>query len=411
MSAPIIVAERSRWRGPLASPSFRLLVTAQTVNAFGGSITPVALAFAVIDLGGSATQLGLVVAAFAAAEVATTLFGGVLGDRVPRAVMLQGSNTVSAIVQAFTAASLIGGWSSVWLLGLLGAMAGCVSALGGPSSQAITQQTVSPEQLSAAISLRRIGRNTAVALGYALAGVLVAALGTGWAIGIDAATYAWAAGCFALLKVPPLPAPARESMLVGLRAGAAEVFRHAWLWILIGQALVYHLFFGGAEAVLGPFVVKRHYGEAAWGWALSALMVGFIVGGVVTLWFRPRRSLFAGTMLLALTALFPLALALHPVLWLLLAGAFAHGFGLEIFDMSWNLSIQQNVDPAKLARVYSFDALGSFVMRPLGLVLTGVIAQAAGYSAWLLVVAAVMAGSTFLALLVPSVRRLERRPA
>jgi MFS family permease len=84
-------------------------------------------------------------------------------------------------------------------------------------------------------------------------------------------------------------------------------------------------------------VVKRHYGEAAWGWALGALMVGFIVGGVVTLRFRPRRSLFAGTVMLALTAAFPLALALHPVLSLLLAGAFLHGFGLEIFSVFWDL--------------------------------------------------------------------------
>ena len=222
-------------------------------------------------------------------------------------------------------------------------------------------------------------------------------------------TYAWAAVCFAMLKVPALPAPVRESMLTGLRAGAAEVFRHAWLWVLIVQALVYHLFYGGAQGVLGPFVVKRHYGEAAWGWALGALMVGFIVGGVVTLRFRPRRSLFAGTVMLALTAFFPLALALHPALPLVLAGAFAHGFGLEIFSVYWDLSIQQNVDPSKLSRVYSFDTVGSFVMRPLGLAITGVIAQATGYSAWLLVIAAAMFGSTLLALTVPSVRRLERR--
>jgi MFS family permease len=405
----VILNPRSRWKGPLASRPYRLLLTAQTVNAFGSAITPVALAFAVIDLGGSATQLGLVVAAFSAAEVATTLFGGVLGDRVSRAVMLQGSNTLSAIVQVFAAVSLIGGWSSVWLLGLLGAVAGCVSALGRPSSQAITPQTVPPEQLSAAISLRRIGQNTSVALGFSVAGVLVAAFGSGWAIGIDAATYAWAAVCFAMLKVPALPVPVRESMLTGLRAGATEVFRHAWLWVLIAQALVYHLFYGGAQGVLGPFVVKRHYGEAAWGWALGALMVGFIVGGVVTLRIRPRRSLFAGTVMLALTALFPLALALHPALPLLLAGAFAHGFGLEIFSVFWDLSIQQNVDPAKLSRVYSFDALGSFVMRPLGLAVTGVIAQATGYSTWLLVIAAAMFGSTVLAVTVPSVRRLERQ--
>lgn len=400
---------RSRWRGPLASPSYRLLVTAQTVNAFGGAITPVALAFAVIDLGGSATQLGLVVAAFSAAEVATTLFGGVLGDRVSRAVMLQGSCAVSAVVQGLTAASLIDGWASIWLLALLGAVAGCVSALARPSSQAITQQTVPAEDLPAAISLRRIGQNTAVALGFSAAGVLVAAFGSGWAIGIDAATFVFAAVCFALLRVPPLLVPVRESMLVGLRSGAAEVFRHGWLWVLIAQALVYHLFYGGAQGVLGPIVVKRHYGEAAWGWALGALMLGFIVGGVLTLRVRPRRSLFAGTAMLALTALFPLALALHPVLGLLLAGAFAHGFGLEIFSVFWDLSIQQNVDPVKLARVYSFDAVGSFVMRPLGLAVTGVVAQAVGFSSWLVVIAAVMFGSTLVALTVPSVRRLERR--
>jgi MFS family permease len=250
-----------------------------------------------------------------------------------------------------------------------------------------------------------------VALGYSVAGLLVAAFGASWAIAIDAGTFAFAAVCFALLKVRPLPVPQRESMLRDLGSGAAEVFRHAWLWVLIGQALIYHLFYGGAQGVLGPIVVKRAYGEAAWGWALGALMLGFIVGGLVSLRFRPRHLLFCGTVLLALTACFPLALAVHPALPLLLAGAFAHGFGLELFSVAWDLSIQENVDPSKLARVYSFDSVGSFVMRPLGLAVTGVVAQAVGYSAWLLVVAAVMFGSTMLALLVPSVRRLERRTA
>jgi MFS family permease len=403
--------EEPRLSSPLRSRPYRLLVTAQTVNAFGSAITPVALAFAVLGLGGSATQLGLVVAAEALAEVVTILFGGVLGDRLPRTVMLQGSNAANAAVQVVVVVALLGGWAGVPLLAVLGAASGCLSALGQPSSRAITQQTVPAANLPAAISLRRIAQNTAVALGFSVAGLLVAAFGTSWAIAVDAGTFAFAAVCFALLEVPPLPVPHRESMLRGLGGGAAEVFRHAWLWVLIGQALIYHLFYGGAQGVLGPIVVKRVYGEAAWGWALGALMAGFIVGGLVSLRFRPRHMLFAGTVLLALTACFPLALALHPGLVLLLAGAFAHGFGLELFSVAWDLSIQENVDPTKLARVFAFDSVGSFVMRPLGLAVTGVVAQAVGYSAWLLVVAAVMFGSTMLALLVPSVRRLERRTA
>ena len=76
---------------PLRHRNFRLLVTGTTVISLGNAITPVALAFAVLDLGGSATELGIVVAAFALAEVVTALFGGVLGDRLPRKLMMQGA--------------------------------------------------------------------------------------------------------------------------------------------------------------------------------------------------------------------------------------------------------------------------------------------------------------------------------
>ena len=76
---------------PLRHRNYRWLVGGTTTSALGNAITPIALAFAVLDLGGSASELGLVVAAFALAEVATVLFGGVLGDRIPRQLMPRGS--------------------------------------------------------------------------------------------------------------------------------------------------------------------------------------------------------------------------------------------------------------------------------------------------------------------------------
>ena len=406
-----------RLPGPLHSASYRLLLTGQSVSSFGNAITPVALAFAVLDLGGSATQLGLVVGGYATAEVVTVLFGGVIGDRLPRGLVMQGTAAVSALAQALIAASLIGGWSSLTLLALVSVANGCVSSLGQPSSQAMTQLTVSAANLPTAISIRRLASNGAQVAGFASAGILVAEFGSGWAIAVDSVTFIVAAICFALIRVAASTPVAADSMLRELKAGAAEVFRHTWLWVLIGQALVYHLFYGGVQGVLGPIVVKSAYGEAAWGWALALLMIGFMVGGLVTLRFRPSRGLFVGTAFLALTACFPAALSAlstRPVsafdagLGLVFAGAFLHGFGLEIFSVNWDLSIQQNVAPEKLARVYSFDAVGSFVARPIGLALTGPVAQAIGYSRWLAVVAALMAVSTLLALLVPAIRHLER---
>jgi hypothetical protein len=138
-------------------------------------------------------------------------------------------------------------------------------------------------------------------------------------------------------------------------------------------------------------------------------MVGLMAGGLVSLRFRPRRLLYAGTTFLGLAACFPLAMALDLGVGPLLAGAFLHGVGLEIFSVNWDLAIQQRIAPELLSRVFAFDQVGSFVMRPVGLALTGPVAALLGAETWLLVVAAVMAGSTALALLTPSVRRLERR--
>ena len=87
---------------PLRHPSFRWLVTGTTVNLLGGGIAPVALAFAVLDLGGDASDLGLVVGLYALADVAAVLFGGVLGDRLPRTVMLQGTSAAAGVVQGLS---------------------------------------------------------------------------------------------------------------------------------------------------------------------------------------------------------------------------------------------------------------------------------------------------------------------
>src|SRR3954468_12557285 len=101
---------------PLQHAPFRWLVSGTTINLLGSGIAPVALAFAVLDLGGGASQLGLVVGLYALADVGAVLFGGVLGDRLPRTVMMQGTSAAAAVVQAVGALSLIGGWARTPLL-------------------------------------------------------------------------------------------------------------------------------------------------------------------------------------------------------------------------------------------------------------------------------------------------------
>ena len=259
------------------SRNFRLLVAGSTVNNLGGPITVVALAFAVLDLGGTATELGLVVGAYALAEVLTTLFGGVLGDRLPAPLMMQGSAAASAVIQGVVAAS----WSALVLdpvLGGMGVVNGVVSAAQRPEllgDDPADRARAGPRRSD--LDPADLPPTAPRSVGYGIAGVLVAAYGSGWAIAVDAMTYAVAALCFSLLRVPPLPPTPRDSMLRDLGGGLREVLRHTWLWLLIGQALIYHLFFGGVQGVLGPIVVGHDFGRQVWGWSLSALMGGFLV--------------------------------------------------------------------------------------------------------------------------------------
>jgi hypothetical protein len=180
--------------------------------------------------------------------------------------------------------------------------------------------------------------------------------------------------------------PRAASAVADLKDGLREVMRHSWLWLLILQALLYHLFYGGAQAVLGPVVVGQGIGRSAWGLALAVLMAGFVTGGLLCLRIRP----------------------LSDTLWPVLLGAFLHGLGLQMFDVYWEQSIQSHVPEDKLARVYAFDTVGSFVARPVGLALTGPVATAVGFDTWLLVVAAVISGVSLVALAARGVRDLER---
>ncbi|MFJ8542269.1 MFS transporter [Streptomyces sp. NPDC093586] len=387
---------------------YRHLVSGSAVSALGNAITPVALAFAVLDLGGSVVQLGLVEAVFAACQVVTTLAGGVLGDRVSRQLMMTGASAASALVMGGMAGALLLDVATIPLIATLGGLGGVVSALGRPSAMAMTRLVVPEDELGDAVALRTLLQTSASTVGYAVAGALVAAVGSGWAIMADACTFVFAAVAFALFRVPHVRTPRAASALADLKDGLREVMRHSWLWLLILQALLYHLFYGGAQAVLGPVVVGDGIGRSAWGLALSVLMAGFVVGGLLCLRVRPGRPLAVGVVLLAFTGFFPLAMALSDTLWPILLGAFLHGLGLQMFDVYWEQSIQSHVPEDRLARVYAFDTVGSFVARPVGLALTGPVATAVGFDVWLLVVAAVISGVSLVALAARGVRHLER---
>ncbi|WIX85246.1 MFS transporter [Amycolatopsis sp. DG1A-15b] len=394
---------------PLRAAPFRALVAGRSLAQFGNAVAPFALAFAVVDLTGSAVDLGIVVGARSLANVLLLLFGGMLADRLPRSVILQGTETAAALTQAVVAASVLCGFASIPLLAGLGFVNGAVSAISLPAAASLTPSTVPGSLLTQANALVRLLSNTGRIAGAGLAGVLVAFAGSGWALAANSLLFLAAALAYRRIRLPRGERLPGSRPLAELAEGWREFRARAWVWLVVLQFMIVNAVTAGALLVLGPLVADDTFGRTGWGFALAGQTAGSLVGGVLAAHWQPRRMLFTGVAVVMAGALPMLALGRTPYLLPLLAAMFLSGVALEQFSVAWDVSLQENIPPDKLARVYSYDMLGSFVAMPIGQLTAGPLAEHAGRSATLAGGAALVVVATALVLCSSQVRGLVRR--
>src|SRR5205823_7191361 len=141
--------------------NFRLLFAARAISYVGTYLAPIAVAFAVLDLGGSATEVGLAFAAWTVAQVATLALGGVVGDRLPRKVVMVGSDAASFAVRCTMGALVVSGHARIWELIALQAVGGAAVAFYSPAAFGLMRDVVRPELLREANSLLGIARYAA----------------------------------------------------------------------------------------------------------------------------------------------------------------------------------------------------------------------------------------------------------
>ncbi|KZE39706.1 MFS transporter [Microbacterium sp. T32] len=394
--------------GPLAHAAFRWLLAARTTSIVGNAVAPIALAFAVLDLTGSAADLGLVVAARSITNVAVLLFGGVLADRLPRNLLLVGTSLAAAGTQGAVAALVVTGSATIPALVVLSVLNGAVAAVSLPASAALVPDTVPPEQLRSANALLRLGLNGGTIVGASAGGILIATFGPGWGLAVDAIAFAAAALFFSRLRLPERARgdAERTSMLSDLREGWREFTSRSWVWIVVLQFSVLNAAFTGAVAVLGPVVADETVGRTAWGFVIGAQTAGFALGAVVALRWRPRRALGIGVAAMAFAAVPVATLAAAPTVGVLIAGFALGGFATEIFAIAWDQSLQSHVPREALSRVYSYDMVGSFVAVPLGEAVVGPAAHLVGTTPVLWTCAALIVAATLVAASMRSVWRV-----
>ena len=148
-----------RRAGPLAERNFLLLFSARSISYFGTYLAPIAVAFAVLDLTGSATDTGIAFACWTLAQVSALLVGGVVADRLPRRLVMVGSDTANLFVRATMGLLLISGHAQIWEIFVLQAIGGAATAFYSPASSGLVPEVVRPDQLQQANALMGIARS------------------------------------------------------------------------------------------------------------------------------------------------------------------------------------------------------------------------------------------------------------
>jgi predicted MFS family arabinose efflux permease len=398
--------------GLLQRPDFARLFTAYLVTYTGNAMAPIAIAFGVLELTGSTRDSAIVIAAPVAAQVLIILLGGALADRTSRQRLIVGAEALAGTSQAVAAALFLSGTASVPLLAALMLVNGTAFALELPAKTGFVTQVVDRGELQAANALLGAARSVAVTLGAALAGLLVALVGAGATLAIDAATFLAASLLIRGIRARPQVATDPVSLWRDLHLGWHEFTAHQWLWAIVLQFSVLVAALEAVHGLLGPAVARLQLGGSmAWGMIAAASGAGTIVGGLLGMRLRVERPMLFATLCVFLFAGTPLALAPPLPLSAIVAAAFVGGIGGSLFGVLWNTTLQTQVPLQLLSRVSAYDHLGSIALAPLGIVAGGLLFEAIGPRPTLLIAAAAVILPTVAVLFVPGVRQLRARPA
>lgn len=359
---------------------FVLLATARTTSVLGNGFGRVALAFGVLAQPGSTgADLSLVLACQAAPQLVFILLGGVIADRVSRARLMVGAELLAGAAWAALSALVFAGSSQFGLMAAGAVMAGLATAMFTPAMTGLVPELVDEAQLQAANAAIRLGQNIALMVGLAAAGVVVAVVGAGWALAINAISFVVSGLLIHLIGVPRRSGKPATGIGSDFLAGGKEFFSRQWLWVIAFQYAFVVAAINATVGVLGPLLSEQHYnGARDWSLLVGAQAVGTVAGAAGSARIAVPRPLLMGVIITFPVALPMVLLATHAHITVLIGGMFISGIAVAVFGVLWSTTLQQRVPGEVLSRVSSYDLFGALAFAPLGLLVAGPLATALG---------------------------------
>lgn len=388
---------------------FSSLAISRFISNVGNGVSPIALAYGVLSLpNATGRDLSIVMAARFVPLLAFMLFGGVIADRFQRNRLVGGSDMLGSFLAAVSAISLIAGFSSTWLLALMGGLFGILNAIWWPAMSGVLPEILPKEKLQEGNAVIGLLTNFGYIVGTLGGGILVSSVGAGWGLLVDAISFFIAGAIVWNLPIIGKIKDKSPGIIHDLAVGWKEFISRSWVIAMVVSFALINMAFESMLSVLGPLNFGDPVtGPKQWSYNLAGLSVGMLIGGIWVLKVKIGRPLYLAMVLIALSAVWDYALAFDlPISFSVLAAIFS-GISLEVFMVTWNTSLQSHVPEESYSRVSSYDTLGSFGIAPLGIVIAGPLAMHFGVNTILFITGTTTLIASVASLLVPSVRNLR----
>ena len=393
----------------LSFPAYRALLISGVLTVLAMSAFPIALAVTVLDAGGSATTLGVILAVRVLSGVLMSPIGGVWVDRLPRKTILILSDGFRAIIGSivvFIDPKNI----SMWILGAIVVLMGISDAFGGPASGAIMPSILPDHLLPAGNVVKGIAYKGSTIAGPGIAGIIVVSLGTH-------ATYVatsifFLVGAALLFRINEGPKVASENpqttFVEEIREGLSVVWYYKWIAAMILMASVQLMMVIGVENVLLPVITKRDFGTASVFATSAALFsAGGAISAVICIKSKVKNPGLVSVVVWGLFVLAPLVLAFPNSKSIIFIAYFIAGFSVGPWEAFWATQVQREVPAEYQGRVFAIDYMGSLGLMPLGMALAGPLVNLFGERELLIGVAIFHLIICAVVLLVPGVKEMK----
>ena len=399
-----------------ASPHFKFLWIGQLLSTLGSSITMVILPVVVYSLTGSTVVMGMTMAMYMLPNILALPFAGLVVDRINRVKLMLFTDIIRCILMLLLATLIfMDVLTTIPLLYVLVALYGLMEGIFQPAYSAVRAKVFVPEIRNAANALTQMSNQGIRLIGPALGGLIVSVTSAGIGFGLDAVTYLLSFVCLLFLKEIKFNKVQKfERNKVNYKQdfmeGILVLKSHPWLWITILVFSFVNICYAGIIVVLIPwlFNVHHHFEAYVYGLGMAASGAGAVIAALIfggrQQWHKRGLLAYGGVLISGMALLIMPFVSWAPALIGLMV---IEGFGIMIFGLIWETSLQELVPEEAFGRVASLDMLGSFALLPLGYVVVGWLATVIGGKITIITLAILVLITIGMALSVPSIRRFD----